>query len=311
MKSDEKIVLVKQFDERRNDFEGEFTAEEIAAFVGSNSLPLFIEFTQESAQRIFSGEVKQHLLLFAKKTEEGYQAYNDTMRALGEQYRGKFLFVSIDMDKDENSRIAEFFGLGKDDYPAVRLINLGDQLVKYKPTSASLEKDELSAFIEEYNAGKLKPHLLSQDQPEDWDANPVKVLVGTNFDEIAFDKTKDVLVEFYAPWCGHCKKLSPIYDELAEAFKDNEKIVVAKIDSTANELEHTQIQSFPTLKLYKAESNEVVEYNGERTLEGLTKFLESGGEYGRGAPDSDEEGEEEEFDEEEPEEEDDGRKEEL
>ena len=58
------------------------------------------------------------------------------------------------------------------------------------------------------------------------------------------------------------------------------------MDATANELEHTKIQSFPTLKLYKKGDNSVVDFNGERTLEGLSKFLESGGlEDATGVPD--------------------------
>lgn len=82
-------------------------------------------------------------------------------------------------------------------------------------------------------------------------------MVSSNFDEVAFNKEKDVLVEFYAPWCGHCKQLAPIYDQLGEKFKDHNTVVVAKMDATVNELEHTKIQSFPTLKLYKKETNEV------------------------------------------------------
>jgi len=182
----------------------------------------------------------------------------------------------------------EFFGLQKDDFPAVRLISLADQLVKYKPDVAELNPEKLKIFVDDYLAGKLKPHLNTQDVPADWDKAPVKVLVGKNFDEVVFDKTKDVLVEFYAPWCGHCKKLVPIYDELAEKFASRDDILIAKMDSTANELEHTRVESFPTIKLYKKGDNKVIEYNGERTLEGMTKFLESGGEQGSAAPEEEE-----------------------
>jgi protein disulfide-isomerase A1 len=86
--------------------------------------------------------------------------------------------------------------------------------------------------------------------------------------------------------CGHCKQLTPIWEQLGEKFKDSETIVIAKMDATANELEHTKIQSFPTIKLYKKGDNSIVDFNGERTFEGLSKFMESGGlEDAAGVPD--------------------------
>ncbi|KAI7688235.1 Protein disulfide-isomerase [Sarcoptes scabiei] len=121
----------------------------------------------------------------------------------------------------------------------------------------------------------------------------VLVLTQNNFNDAIKDQLTLVeFFEFYAPWCGHCKQLAPIYDQLAEKYKDSSDIIVAKMDGTANELEHTKINSFPTIKLYKRETNEAIEYNGERTLEGLSKFLESGGDYGRAAEEESDEEEE-------------------
>merc|ERR1711868_151456 len=144
----------------------------------------------------------------------------------------------------------------------------------YKPEDDKIEAENIKAFVAKFLAGELKQHLMSEEIPEDWDAAGVKVLVGKNFHEVAMNTEKNVLVEFYAPWCGHCKQLAPIWDKLGEKYADHESIVIAKMDSTANELEEVKVQGFPTIKLFKKGTNEIVDYNGDRTVEGFSKFLE-------------------------------------
>ena len=264
------------------------TSESIAAFVKTESLPLIVEFSHESAQKIFSGAIKNHLLIFVGKSSADAEAINAAARDGAKQFKGKVLFVTVDTDEEDHQRILEFFGMKKEELPAMRLIHLEDDMTKYKPADAALSADNMKSFVQAFVDGNLKPHLLSDDVPEDWDKNPVKVLVASNFDAVVFDTTKDVLVEFCeyngpynrritnmsrgghmifidfffaliqdAPWCGHCKQLVPIYDELAAKYQDNDSVLIAKMDSTTNELEHTKIQSFPTIKLYKKGDNKV------------------------------------------------------
>lgn len=275
------IVLFKNFDDKRNDLTEDLTnVEAISKFVASNSLPLLVDFNHETAQKIFSGEIKNHLLIFLSYKSAEYKETAALATEIAKDHKGQMLFVSIDTDEEDHKRILEFFGMKEDELPGMRLIKLAEDMAKYKPEDNSLTDANIRSFVSDFLEGKLKQHLLSEDVPEDWDANNVKVLVGKNFEEVAKNTDKDVLVEFYAPWCGHCKQLSPIWDKLGDAFAEKDDVVIAKMDSTANEVEDIKIQGFPTIKLFQKGDNKIVDYNGERTLEGFTKFLESGGKDG-------------------------------
>jgi len=286
------IVLFKKFDEGRNDFEGDVTEEAVTKFISGNALPLVVEFNQDTAQKIFSGEVKSHLLLFLSATSEDFEAKVDIARGIAKDHKGEMLFVTINTDEEDHKRIMEFFGMEESELPSMRIIKLEEDMSKFRPDSTELSDDNIRAFIKQYLEGSLKPHLMSEEIPEDWDKEPVKILVGKNFEQVAKDTGKDVLVEFYAPWCGHCKQLAPTWDKLGEKYKDSETVVIAKMDSTANEVEDVKIQGFPTIKLFKKGDNKIIDYNGERTLDGLVKFLESDGVDGAAADDDMDEDEE-------------------
>jgi len=86
-------------------------------------------------------------------------------------------------------------------------------------------------------------------------------------------------VEFYAPWCGHCKRLAPIWESLAERYINaKDTLVIAKMDATENDLPPSvpfRVAGFPTLKFKPAGSRDFVDYEGDRSLESLIEFVEA------------------------------------
>lgn len=103
----------------------------------------------------------------------------------------------------------------------------------------------------------------------------VKDLIPTNFDEVVL-AGKPALVEFFAPWCGHCKTLAPVYEELAQSFAFAEnKVTIAKVDADENRSlgKRFGIQGFPTVKWFDGKSDKPEEYNGGRDLDSLTAFV--------------------------------------
>ncbi|PWA69385.1 PDI-like 1-3 [Artemisia annua] len=97
-----------------------------------------------------------------------------------------------------------------------------------------LTLENLKAFGEGFYSDTLKPFCKSDPIPEDNDGD-VKIVVGSNFDYIVLDESKDVLLEIYAPWCGHCQALEPTYSKLAKHLLEINSLVIAKMDGSTNE----------------------------------------------------------------------------
>ncbi|KAF7223491.1 protein disulfide-isomerase A2 [Nothobranchius furzeri] len=273
------VVLFKKFDERRADFEWpeneKLDKENLTAFIKENSLELIIPFSQETADKIFTSRILLHTLLFINSTVKSQVELVEKSKVIAKEFRGKMLFVSIDVTA-ALSHVLKYFGVSESDAPTARIINMETQK-KFSIPSGDLNENSLRQLCQEVVEGNAKPYFRSEEIPEDWNKGPVKVLVGKNFKSVALDPTKNVFVEFYAPWCGHCKELEPIWEKLGEKYADNENIIIAKMDATANEVESVVVSGFPTLKYFPAEDKEVISYTGKRDLETFSKFLDSGG----------------------------------
>ena len=272
---EEGVYIFKDFDDKPAKYRGKtFAYPDLKFFIHDNALPLLIEFSPRLPPRIFAS-INPALYLIVSSVSNDYEAQKELAAKLATEYKRKINIVLLDVDNEKNMGFCDFFlGFKKSDAPAMRLVH-GMQ-DKYEPKSGSFSEDSVKNYINDRLGGSGVGWTTSEKLSEDWDKNPVKVLVAKNFAEV-IKKTKHVFVEFYAPWCGHCKNLAPIWDELAKKLEDRDDVMIAKLDSTVNQIDSVKIPGYPSLLLFKGSEASNTPYNGERNLDGLLNFLEDHG----------------------------------
>jgi len=275
--SEDSVVVIKSFDEKRNDLKANgASADDMEAFVTKSVVPLVNIYSKEKAKKIFGSPVKVHSLFFTDHANDHHASTVSTFESVAGDFKGEILFVNI---PSSESGIMDYFGLKAEDLPAFVLADMssGSSMKKF-PFEGPLEAAGIKTFLKDFTEGNLKPTLKSEEPSAEDTAGSVVVLKGKSFQELVLDNKKDVLVEFYAPWCGHCKKLAPIFDELGDKFAANDNIVIAKMDATANEIdvEGVAVSGFPTLYFFKGNNKAApMRYEGGRELDDLVTYIES------------------------------------
>jgi len=266
------VILFKKFDEGKNTYSGTFSEDALTKFIQTSSVPLMDELGSDNYGKYV--ETGLPLAYLFVTSDEDKATYGPIIEAIAKTYKGKINFVHIDANKYGGHGK----GLGLDTFPGV-VIQVPEANLKYVyEQTKKITKKDLEAFVKDFDEGKLEPSFKSQAVPEQEFEGDVRVLVGKTFADVVLDKSKDVFVEFYAPWCGHCKKLAPTWETLGEKFKKS-GVVIAKMDATENDIPPESplkaIDGYPTLVLFKADDkNEIATYNGDRSLDSLVEFVE-------------------------------------
>lgn len=266
------LVMLKKEAEKISHFDGQFTKSAIADFVFGNKLPLVTTFSRESAPLIFESAIKKQLLLFV--TKNGSEKVLPIFQEAAKHFKGKLIFVFVEMDNEDVGKpVSDYFGVTGDG-PTVLAYTGNDDQKKFI-LEGEVTLDNVKVFGESFVEDKLKPFYKSDPIPETNDGD-VKIVVGDNFDEIVLDESKDVLLEIYAPWCGHCQSLEPIYNKLGKHLRGIESLVIAKMDGTTNEHPRAKAaDGFPTLLFFPAgnKSFEPLTVDTDRTVVAFYKFI--------------------------------------
>jgi len=260
--------LTNKFEESTVSYTG--SAEDkagLASWIADNKHGVCGHRTTDNAKEFKEPLVVAYYGVDYTKNVKGTNYWRNRVLKVAKDFSGYNFAVS-----DKNDFQQELSEFGQDhvagDKPGVTAREKG---LKYRMTE-EFSMETLKDFLTQLEAGNVEPWIKSEAVPDNSEVD-VKVAVAKNFDELVTNSDKDVLVEFYAPWCGHCKKLTPIYEELGAAMKD-ENVEIVKMDATANDVPpQFDVRGFPTLFWLPKESKTPTSYNGGREKDDFIKYI--------------------------------------
>lgn len=271
-------------------FDGEATKESLSEFVINAKVPYFGDINRDTYMVYMTSPLPLGYYFYS--SEEERNAVAGFFSKLGKQYQGVINFVGLDATL--YGRHAEILNMDPEVVPlfAIQDNSNGrkygiDQTKNPKGPSTK----EIKKFVEKFLKGDVKPIIKSEPLPteEEIASQAVVKLVSHNYDSIVNDTSKDVFVKYYAPWCGHCKRLAPIWEELAEIYdskKSDSEVVIANVDHTQNDVDTPfVIEGYPTLIFYPANGKidpktglrEATLYTDGRDLESFITYIKKHG----------------------------------
>ncbi|KAK5971174.1 Thioredoxin [Trichostrongylus colubriformis] len=245
---------------------------EIEGFVGTQTHQPIFYFPLDAY--LISSFVEYTYVFYAHNVE-GLSQNSGWLQNIGNKQRGKFLVLLCNVDDPQMNIAMDFLALKPDGIPYVRLfVKPTQKLYRMEDGyQGEINEESVTAFLSAFEKAKLEPYVKTQDQPEDWNASPLKSLVGSNYDKVVRDDAINVLVVLYN---AEKSDIVPLFERLAELYKDFDNILIAKMDLEHNALPaHFQpVMNVPSIRLYEEHTNVERVYESEDVTEdGIIAFI--------------------------------------
>ncbi|KAG5753575.1 hypothetical protein H9Q69_012762 [Fusarium xylarioides] len=274
------IVVYTQEEEDPVYYRGPFNVADVEAFLQEATQPLVREYDPIVHEEAMKDEKPLAQIFFSNRDDRAELV--KSLAPLAKKYKDQLTFMTV-LAPDYPKK-CEQMHLSKDIRRGFAIANQHGRA--YPMSEKVFNANRVAKHVAAYLAGSLTPSIKSEPVTEVSPSQPfLTKLVGSNFDDLVFDKSKDVLVEFYVPWCQYCIDLHAVMNELGSKYAKlrlSDKVLLASINVDANDVP-IEIESYPSLRLYRAGTNEIVFFNGNftemLTLEMLDTFVSQSGSH--------------------------------
>ncbi|KAL0444801.1 UNVERIFIED_CONTAM: protein disulfide isomerase-like 2-3 [Sesamum latifolium] len=174
------------------------------------------------------------------------------------------------LDADAHKSLAQEYGIRG--FPTIKVFAPGKPPVDYqgardvKPI-ADFAYQQIKALLKERLNGKSAEGSSKKSEP-----SASVELNSRNFDELVIKSKELWIVEFFAPWCGHCKKLAPEWKKAANNLKGQVKLGHVDCDAEKSLMSRFNVQGFPTILVFGADKESPFPYEGARSASAIESF---------------------------------------